>query len=108
MFATALAEEPSASRGGELLEAALAAKPALSMGLRLGHRTRAVPNPDPSLTPDPDLNHSLSSPLEPRRGERRGARDPVASLGGRCRGADGLAGGGDAARRPSGRVSVLS
>merc|ERR1740121_2388442 len=41
-FATALAEEPTSARGGELLETALAAKPALSMGLRLGEGSAAA------------------------------------------------------------------
>ena len=36
VFATALAEEPTSARGGELLAAALGAEAALSMGLRLG------------------------------------------------------------------------
>ena len=42
VFATALAEEPTAAKGGELLESALAAKPALSMGLRLGEGSGAA------------------------------------------------------------------
>ena len=42
VFATGLAEEPSSRRGGELLEAALDAKPALAMGLRLGEASGAA------------------------------------------------------------------
>lgn len=41
-FATALAEEPTSARGGQLLEAALAAKPALAMNLRLGECSGAA------------------------------------------------------------------
>ena len=41
VFATALAEEPKSSRGGELLQAALGAKPALLMDLRLGEGSGA-------------------------------------------------------------------
>lgn len=42
VFATALAEEPTAAKGGALLESALAAKPALSMDLRLGEGSGAA------------------------------------------------------------------
>lgn len=42
LFATALAEEPQAGRGGEVLEGALNAKPALQMGLRLGEASGAA------------------------------------------------------------------
>eukprot|EP00931_Biecheleriopsis_adriatica_P005577 TRINITY_DN107076_c0_g1_i1.p1 TRINITY_DN107076_c0_g1~~TRINITY_DN107076_c0_g1_i1.p1 ORF type:complete len:383 (-),score=59.45 TRINITY_DN107076_c0_g1_i1:443-1537(-) len=42
IFATALMEEPTSSRGGDLLTAALDAKPALSMGLRLGEGSGAA------------------------------------------------------------------
>jgi nicotinate-nucleotide--dimethylbenzimidazole phosphoribosyltransferase len=42
LFATELAEEPSAAAGGRLLEDALGAKPALHMGLRLGEASGAV------------------------------------------------------------------
>jgi nicotinate-nucleotide--dimethylbenzimidazole phosphoribosyltransferase len=42
LFATALAEEPSAGRGGEILEQALDATPALHMGMRLGEGSGAA------------------------------------------------------------------
>ena len=42
IFATSLAEEPSSTRGGEILAAALDARPALSMGLRLGEASGAT------------------------------------------------------------------
>jgi nicotinate-nucleotide--dimethylbenzimidazole phosphoribosyltransferase len=42
IFATALAEEPQAGRGGEILEEALNATPALRMGLRLGEGSGAA------------------------------------------------------------------
>ena len=42
VFATALAEEPTSGRGGEILERALGAKPALNMGLRLGEGSGAA------------------------------------------------------------------
>ena len=42
VFATSLAEEPSSTRGGEILAAALDARPALSMGLRLGEASGAT------------------------------------------------------------------
>jgi len=42
IFATALAEEPTSGRGGEILEQALAAKPALNMVLRLGEGSGAA------------------------------------------------------------------
>ena len=42
IFATALAEEPLAGRGGEVLEKALDATPALHMKLRLGEGSGAA------------------------------------------------------------------
>ena len=42
LFATALQEEPSAVRGGEVLAEALGATPALGMGLRLGEGSGAA------------------------------------------------------------------
>lgn len=42
IFATALAEEPLAGRGGEVLREALNAKPALQMDLRLGEASGAA------------------------------------------------------------------
>lgn len=42
VFATALAEEPSCARGGEILAEALGASPALSMRLRLGEGSGAA------------------------------------------------------------------
>jgi nicotinate-nucleotide--dimethylbenzimidazole phosphoribosyltransferase len=42
IFATALDEEPTSGRGGEILEQALGAKPALNMGLRLGEGSGAA------------------------------------------------------------------
>lgn len=42
VFATALAEEPQAGRGGQILEEALGATPALHMGLRLGEGSGAA------------------------------------------------------------------
>ena len=42
VFATSLAEEPSSTRGGAILAAALDARPALSMGLRLGEASGAT------------------------------------------------------------------
>lgn len=42
LFATALAEEPRAGRGGEVLAGALEATPALQMGLRLGEASGAA------------------------------------------------------------------
>ena len=42
VFATSLAEEPSSTRGGDILAAALDARPALSMGLRLGEASGAT------------------------------------------------------------------
>jgi nicotinate-nucleotide--dimethylbenzimidazole phosphoribosyltransferase len=42
LFATALAEEPLAGRGGQILEESLEAKPALQMGLRLGEGSGAA------------------------------------------------------------------
>mmetsp|Transcript_32020 Transcript_32020/g.91922 ORF Transcript_32020/g.91922 Transcript_32020/m.91922 type:complete len:365 (-) Transcript_32020:40-1134(-) len=42
LFAHALAEEPSAGRGGEILEQSLGATPAIRMGLRLGEGSGAA------------------------------------------------------------------